>query len=102
MATTDRPGNAACDPSNGRLTAALNGGIPKLRWGIGLLLGMGVLINYFDRISLSVAAPQLQLEFGLSEDQLVLRVADIAGFGLDRSSRTESPTGHRITAESVT
>ena len=70
MATTDRPGNAARDPSNGRLTAASNGGIPKLRWGIGLLLGMGVLINYFDRISLSVAAPQLQLEFGLSEDQL--------------------------------
>jgi ACS family D-galactonate transporter-like MFS transporter len=48
----------------------LSDGIPKLRWGIGLLLGMGVLINYFDRISLSVAAPQLQLEFGLSEDQL--------------------------------
>jgi MFS transporter, ACS family, D-galactonate transporter len=70
MAATDRPGNAARDPSNGRLTAASNGGIPKLRWGIGLLLGMGVLINYFDRISLSVAAPQLQLEFGLSEDQL--------------------------------
>ena len=33
--------------------------IPRLRWGIGLLLGVGVLINYFDRIDLSVAAPQL-------------------------------------------
>ncbi len=31
---------------------------------------MGVLINYFDRISLSVAAPQLRQEFGLTEDQL--------------------------------
>jgi hypothetical protein len=70
MATTDRPGSAAPDQSNGRLTAASNGGVPKLLWGIGLLLGMGVLITYFDRISLSVAAPQLQLEFGLSEDQL--------------------------------
>ena len=26
-------------------------GIPKLRWRIGSLLGAGVLINYFDRIS---------------------------------------------------
>ncbi|HVJ51501.1 MAG TPA: MFS transporter [Aliidongia sp.] len=44
--------------------------IPRVRWGIGTLLGMGVLINYFDRINLSVAAPQLQAEFGLSHDQL--------------------------------
>jgi len=28
--------------------------IPRLRWGIGVLLGVGVLINYFDRFSLSV------------------------------------------------
>jgi ACS family D-galactonate transporter-like MFS transporter len=40
--------------------------IPKLRWRIGGLIGAGVLINYFDRISLSVAAPQLQAEFGLT------------------------------------
>ena len=40
--------------------------IPRFRWRIGALLGAGVLINYFDRISLSVAAPQLQLSFGLT------------------------------------
>jgi ACS family D-galactonate transporter-like MFS transporter len=40
--------------------------LPKLRWRIGGLIGAGVLINYFDRISLSVAAPQLQAEFGLT------------------------------------
>jgi MFS family permease len=44
--------------------------IPKMRWSIGLLLGAGVLINYFDRINLSVAAPQLQQKFGLSDHQM--------------------------------
>ena len=45
-------------------------GIPKLRWRIGSLLGAGVLINYFDRISLSVAGPQLQQTLGLSSTEL--------------------------------
>jgi sugar phosphate permease len=36
------------------------------RWAIGLLLAVGVLVNYIDRISLSVAAPQLQHDLGLS------------------------------------
>ena len=44
--------------------------IPRVRWGIGVLLGAGVLINYFDRINLSVGAPQLQQEFGLTDGQL--------------------------------
>src|SRR5258708_3399733 len=42
------------------------------RWAIGGLLGAGVLVNYIDRISLSVAAPQLQQEFHLSSEQLGL------------------------------
>ncbi|NHQ80419.1 MFS transporter [Chromobacterium vaccinii] len=46
--------------------------IPTRRWRIGWLLGIGILVNYFDRISLSVAAPQLQQEFGLSNGQLGL------------------------------
>ena len=33
-----------------------------------MLLGAGVLVNYIDRISLSVAAPQLQRDFGLSHE----------------------------------
>jgi sugar phosphate permease len=41
-----------------------------VRWGIGVLLGAGVLINYFDRINLSVGAPQLQQEFGLTDGEL--------------------------------
>ncbi len=44
----------------------------KRRWGIGLLLGAGVLVNYFDRINLSVAAPQLTQEFGLTPTDLGL------------------------------
>ncbi len=42
------------------------------RWGIGVLLGAGVVINYFDRISLSVAAPQLQSAFALTPSELGL------------------------------
>jgi MFS transporter, ACS family, D-galactonate transporter len=37
-----------------------------LRWRIALLLGLGVLVNYFDRVGLSVAVAQLKDEFGLS------------------------------------
>ena len=46
--------------------------IPGRRWTIGVLLGVGILINYFDRINISVAAPQLQKEFGLSPEELGL------------------------------
>jgi ACS family D-galactonate transporter-like MFS transporter len=46
--------------------------IPRLRWRIGGLIGAGVLINYFDRISLSVAAPQLQEAFALTPSDIGL------------------------------
>jgi ACS family D-galactonate transporter-like MFS transporter len=46
--------------------------IPHRRWWIGCLLGSGVLVNYLDRINLSVAAPQLQQEFGLDAEQVGL------------------------------
>jgi sugar phosphate permease len=42
-------------------------GIPRRRWGIALLLGLGVLVNYFDRINLSVAQSALRGEFGINE-----------------------------------
>ena len=44
--------------------------IPRRRWGIAVLLGASVLINYFDRLNLSVAAPQLRTE--LHMDTLAL------------------------------
>jgi sugar phosphate permease len=36
------------------------------RWRIAVLLGVGVIINFFDRVNLSVAITPLRSEFGLS------------------------------------
>jgi ACS family D-galactonate transporter-like MFS transporter len=38
----------------------------RRRWGVAWLLGVGVLINYFDRINLSVASDALHKEFGIT------------------------------------
>lgn len=46
--------------------------VGRRRWSIGILLGVGILINYFDRVNISVAAPQLQQEFGLTPAELGL------------------------------
>src|SRR3954453_20339479 len=51
-------------------TMASGDAIPKLRWRIGALLAFGILVNYIDRINLSVAAPQIQAELGLTSVQL--------------------------------
>jgi MFS transporter, ACS family, D-galactonate transporter len=37
------------------------------RWRIGLLLGIGVLVNYFDRVNISVSHGALVQEFHISE-----------------------------------
>ena len=39
----------------------------RARWGIGWLLWLGVLINYFDRVNLSVSHNALLGEFGISD-----------------------------------
>ncbi len=44
--------------------------VGQRRWGIGILLGLGVLVNYFDRVGLSAAAPQLQEQFALSATEM--------------------------------
>ncbi len=44
--------------------------VGRRRWTIGVLLGVGILINYFDRVNISVAAPQLQKEFHLTPTDL--------------------------------
>jgi len=36
------------------------------RWRIAVLLGVGVLVNYFDRVNLSVSRDPLHAAFGLS------------------------------------
>src|ERR1700726_5287452 len=40
--------------------------VPRRRWGIALLLGFGVLVNYFDRVNLSVSQQALTEAFGMS------------------------------------
>jgi len=40
--------------------------IPRRRWRIAWLLGLGVLINYFDRVNLSVSHESLYAAFGIS------------------------------------
>jgi ACS family D-galactonate transporter-like MFS transporter len=44
--------------------------IPRRRWGVGVLLGSGILVSFLDRINLSVAAPQLQKVFDLGPVEL--------------------------------
>ena len=39
---------------------------PRRRWRIAWLLGFGVLVNYFDRVNLSVAPAALAASFGLT------------------------------------
>jgi ACS family D-galactonate transporter-like MFS transporter len=39
---------------------------PERRWPIALLLGLGILVNFFDRVNLSVSHDALQHDFGIS------------------------------------
>ena len=46
--------------------ASLSSDIPRRRWRIALLLGVGVMVNYFDRVNLSVAHAALITTFAIS------------------------------------
>jgi ACS family D-galactonate transporter-like MFS transporter len=52
------------------ITSAGQQVIPKRRWMMGMLFGVGILINYFDRISLTVAGPALAKELNLTPAKL--------------------------------
>ena len=47
-------------------TISDNSGVPRRRWRIAFLLAFGVLVNFFDRINLSVSRDALHASFGLS------------------------------------
>ena len=47
--------------------ARTNKRIPRRRWRIAWLLGLGVLVNYFDRVNLSVSHEALRHDFGISD-----------------------------------
>lgn len=51
-------------PAPGRTRA---GKIPHLRWGIALMLFLAAILNYIDRQTLSILAPTIQGDLGLSE-----------------------------------
>lgn len=42
-------------------------GLPRRRWRIAWLLGIGVLVNFFDRVNLSVSHNSLIAAFGISD-----------------------------------
>ncbi len=44
-----------------------NAALPRRRWRIAWLLGIGVLVNYFDRVNLSVSHDALVASFGISD-----------------------------------
>ena len=41
--------------------------VDRRRWSIALLLGLGVLVNYFDRVNLTVSHDALLSEFRISD-----------------------------------
>src|SRR5258708_16482474 len=43
--------------------------VPRRRWMIASLLGFGVLVNYFDRVNLSVSQDALHSAFGITTVQ---------------------------------
>lgn len=51
----------------------------RRRWMIGCLLGLGVLVNYFDRVNLTVAGTTIARDFALGPAQLGLL---FSAFGL--------------------
>lgn len=44
--------------------------IGRVRWSIGLIMALGVLINYFDRTNISVATKPMMKEYGLTLGQM--------------------------------
>lgn len=51
-----------------------SGKIGRIRWSIGALLGVGIIVNYFDRVTISVATKPIMDEFhlGLAEVGIVI------------------------------
>ncbi|MEW5322973.1 MFS transporter [Geobacillus thermoleovorans] len=50
----------------------------KRRWAIAFLIALGVIINYFDRINMSVGIQPLSKEFGLTPGQLGILLSAFA------------------------
>ncbi|QFU88968.1 MFS transporter [Amycolatopsis sp. YIM 10] len=44
----------------------------RARWGIAGVLGVGMFVNYIDRVNLSIAAPEIMRDFEISASQMGL------------------------------
>lgn len=44
--------------------------VGRARWGIAGIVGLGMFVNYVDRVNLSIAGPEIMREFGMSAAQL--------------------------------
>ncbi len=45
-------------------------GIGRARWSIAGVLGVGMSVNYIDRVNLSIAAPEIMRDFDISASQM--------------------------------
>ncbi len=52
--------------------------IGNVRWGIAVLIGIGIVINYFDRTNISVATKPLMHEYGLTKGQMGILLSSFA------------------------
>ena len=68
LATTgvDWPRRRSISTDLSSIPSTMNKAVPRRRWGIAILLGFGVLVNYFDRVNLSVSRDALHDAFGMS------------------------------------
>jgi MFS transporter, ACS family, D-galactonate transporter len=47
-------------------------GSGRVRWGIAGVLGLGMFVNYIDRVNLSIATPAIMRDFGINGSQMGL------------------------------
>jgi ACS family D-galactonate transporter-like MFS transporter len=67
MILPENPGRSAgCDSQQRNTAISPEPRVDRRRWRIAFLLGLGVLVNYFDRVNLSVAHDALITSFAIS------------------------------------
>lgn len=58
------------EPGSSPIKAAVPPKIGRARWGIAGVLGVGMFVNYIDRVNLSIAAPEIMRDFDISASQM--------------------------------
>lgn len=52
--------------------------VGNIRWGMAILIGIGIMINYFDRTNISVATKPLEHQYGLTKAQFGVVLSSFA------------------------